>query len=195
MNINYTPLIQILEEIPDPRDSQGKRHPLSAVLSLICAAILCGQRSYSTIAEWGRNHAGELTEQLGFRHRKSPCATTLSNILKLIDLSLLQSKMGQWVDGLLEPSEAIAVDGKTLRGSKKQGADKYHLLAAISHSLGLPLMQVALSEKNNEITGMKDLLKRLICRGKILTMDAMHTQVDTAEKIVKGQGWSLKITK
>ena len=68
------PLIEILAEIPDPRHCQGKRYALSSLLALACAALLCGYRSYSAIAEWGRTYDPALPRALGFRDGQAPCA-------------------------------------------------------------------------------------------------------------------------
>ena len=45
------PLVEILAEIPDFRKAKGKRHSLSAILALACAAMMCGYQSYGAIAE------------------------------------------------------------------------------------------------------------------------------------------------
>ena len=39
---NVKPLCKILVEVDDPRDGQGQRHEFTAILMLICAAMLCG---------------------------------------------------------------------------------------------------------------------------------------------------------
>jgi hypothetical protein len=46
-------------------------------------------------------------------------------------------------------ADAIAIDGKTLRGSQKQGAPGVHLLSALAHRVGLTLAQQAVDDKTN----------------------------------------------
>ena len=67
------PLIEVFAEIPDFRRCRGKRHPLPAILSLTCCAMLCGYRSYSAIAEWGRNYGTRIAHALGFTSQHTVC--------------------------------------------------------------------------------------------------------------------------
>ena len=62
------PLIEVFAEIPDFRRPRGKHHPLPAILSRACCAMLCGYRSYSAIAKWGRNYGSRIAQALGFFH-------------------------------------------------------------------------------------------------------------------------------
>ena len=80
-------LIDILAKVPDPRNAKGKRHPLGAILALAVIAMMCGYRSYSAIAEWGRSYASTLVEALGFTPAKTPCAATLHNLFKRLDIA------------------------------------------------------------------------------------------------------------
>jgi predicted transposase YbfD/YdcC len=188
------PLIEVLAEIPDFRSQHGKRHPLAAILALACSAMLCGYRSYTAIAEWGRHYGESLVPALGFTHR-SPCAATLHTVLRYVDREAVEAKLGAWAEGLLgaEPgitalADAIAIDGKTLRDSKKQGAPGAHLLSALAHRVGLPLAQQAVEDKTNEIPVALDLLRHLVLEGRIVTMDAVLTQRQIAQHIVAARG-------
>ena len=116
-------LLDILTEVPDFRNNRGKRHPLSAILGLAVIAMMCGCRSYATIAEWGRTYHTDLPKALGFRHRKTPCASTLHYVFKDLNATALENRLTQWAITVLEdlPSktdtQAIAIDGKALCGS------------------------------------------------------------------------------
>src|SRR5262249_7716371 len=81
------PLIEVFAEIPDFRHRRGKRHPLPAMLSLACCAMLCGYRSYSAIAEWGYNYGTRIAQALGFTHNP-PCAPTLHTVFRHVDRDL-----------------------------------------------------------------------------------------------------------
>lgn len=188
-------LMDVLAQIPDFRQSKGKRYPLPAILSLAIAAILCGYKSYSAIAEWGRFYGHHLVEALGFATSKTPCASTLHNILSQLDKEALESRLMQWAQSCLDelqaesPSdEAIAIDGKTLRGSKRQGCLDAHLLSVLSQRLGLTLFQQAVADKTNEIGASEEMLKSLFLKGKVVTMDALLTQRKVAQGIVSGGG-------
>lgn len=190
MPVPIIPLIEVLVEIPDFRSSRGKRHALSAILAMACAATLCGARSYSAMADWGRNYGRALAQALGFTHAKTPCAATLHTVFGHLDVALLEQRLHHWAEQVMaaypprpEQDEAIAIDGKTQRGSKKQGAPGTHLLSALSHRLGLTLAQFAVDDKTNETLVIEDLLDVLILKGRIVTVDALNTQRYVAQTI------------
>ena len=196
------PLIEVFAAIPDFRRCRGKRHPLPAILSLACCAMLCGYRSYSAIAEWGRNYGAGMARALGFTHN-TPCAATLHTVFRHVDRDEVAAKLGAWAEGIVSSTPAapaadqaaVALDGKTLRGSRKQGAPGVHLLSALSHHLGLTLAQQAVDAKTNEITQVETVLRQLVLKDRVLTMDALLTQRHVAQTIVDAGGDYVMIVK
>jgi predicted transposase YbfD/YdcC len=82
----------------------------------------------------------------------------------------------------------IAIDGKTVRGAKGTKGKAPHLVAALAHGIGAVLGQVAVDEKSNEIPAVLELLKAFAgLAGAVITIDAMHTQHDTAQAILARQ--------
>ena len=65
-------LRKALDGVPDHRSSQGRRHPLGAILSLAVCAMRCGARSLYAIAQWGRDQGIPTGQLLGFRPGKTP---------------------------------------------------------------------------------------------------------------------------
>ena len=199
------PLIEILAEIPDFRKAKGKRHPLSSILAMACAATLCGYKSYSAMAEWGRNYGGKLVQALGFTHKKTPCASTLHTVFRNIDKEEVESKLGDWAESVMSATpdtevpedslEGVSLDGKTLGGSRKQGASGTHLLSAVSHRLGLTLTQQAGDHSTDEMRIIHEALQNLVLEGRVFTMDALNTQRNTAETITQEGGDYVMIAK
>ena len=60
-----------------------------------------------------------------------------------------------------------------------------HILSAFLHQQGVTVSQLEVGEKTNEIPMIQPLLDPLNIEGKVVTADAMHTQVKTARYIVE----------
>ena len=196
MSTQVPSLAQALSLLPDFRQAKGKRYDLLPILLLCCIAMMCGCSSQSAISDWGRNYSHHWLWRLGFKGNSAPSQSTLHPIFKGIDVLRLESLLSDWCQqlfraiGFSAPSEieGASFDGKLLCGSSKQLAAQPHLLAGLSHKLGLVLGQVAVSEKSNEITAFFDLIEMLVLEGLVITGDAIFTQRRIAEKIISKQG-------
>jgi predicted transposase YbfD/YdcC len=201
MSTSVPPLTDFLAEIPEFRKAHGKRYALLSLLLYVCVAMLCGRRSQAAIADWGKDYGQPWLVHLGFRRGWSPSQSTIHRLFKGICRERVEHALGRWALEVLrhlapgEELEVIAVDGKTLRGSAKQGAEEAHLLSALSQRLNIVLGQVAVPDATNE-TGVLDQLLDLIgIAGYVTTTDALHTQRDIAQAIVDGQGDYLQVVK
>ena len=95
--------------------------------------------------------------------------------------------------GTVEGRTVIAVDGKTVRGARLGQASAPHLLSALDHATGAVLSRARVADKSNEIPAIRELLEPLDPGGVVVTADAMHTQVDTAQWI-RDQGGHYVLT-
>ena len=188
-------LLDILAEVSDPRHKKGKRHPLTSILALIVIGLLANHKGYTSIATWARNQP-ELAKALGFRSAKPPCAATIHNLLKRLDVVSLEASLTKWVFSKLEDFqvlktkglEGIAIDGKELCGSKDpETGFRTHLLAAVSHETGIVLAECAVDGKTNEIPISTQLLKAFDVIGKVVTTDALLTQKTFCEEVLENK--------
>jgi len=180
-------LIEVLAAITDPRRRRGIRHPIASVLALAVMAALGGMRSYEATAEWAQGLPKDLFKRLRCWCHRAPSEATFRRVLQSVNASEIDAKVGAWLAGLTD-LKAVALDGKTLRGSSDGDRPACHLLAAITHESGVVVAQEKVAEKSNEIPGAKPLLARLDLKGSTVTADAMHTQTDLARFLVEEKG-------
>src|SRR5580658_795888 len=83
-------LLEVLAQVPDPRSRHGRRHPLSAVLSLAVLAMLSGAKSYQAIAQFGRDEGFTLAQVLGFTRGKTPTKSTFSVLFRILDVQAFE---------------------------------------------------------------------------------------------------------
>jgi predicted transposase YbfD/YdcC len=183
-------LLHLLAQVPDPRKRRGRRHPLAALLATGIAAVIADSRSFAAIGQWAGDAGPEALAALG-ADRGPAEESTYRRAFVLVSADVLDRVLGAWLwtravqaGGRL----VIATDGKTVRGAKGKNGKAPHLVAALAHGIGAVLGQVAVEEKSNEIPAVRELVKAFTdVAGAVFTIDAMHTQTDTAKAILARQ--------
>ena len=182
-----------------PRDRRGVRHSLFTVLSLAVTGVLAGCRSLTAIWEHATNLTGADLRSLGVEAGQAlPSESTIRRVLLDLDPTDLNTRLRSWFctrTGTIEGRTVIAVDGKTMRGARLGQASAPHLLSALDHATGAVLTQQRVAGKSNEIPALRELLEPLDLDGAVVTADAMHTQVDTAQWITRRGGHYLLTVK
>ena len=181
-----SPWILVLNQVEDPREvSCNTRHSVTTVLFIVFVTVLCGATN------WEEMHylaSGEdFTKWLGSHIDLSggiPSKWTLERVVSLIPTAQLQPLFAMFREHAKE-MDTVAIDGKTLRGSKGWGkGHPLHLLHAWSVEEGVCLAQVPVDEKSNEITAFPRLVSQLELKGTVVTADAIHTQRESVKAVV-----------
>jgi DDE_Tnp_1-associated/Transposase DDE domain len=190
-------LVEELATVPDPRSRKGRRHPLTAILSLTVVATLAGMKSLAASAQFGRDHGQALAHALGFTGPKTPTKSCLSKLFRRLDVAALEEALGRWLLGRVRHHgwDAIALDGKTARGSADGDVPGAHLLSAYVPAVAAVLKQIRVDAKTNEHKAGLRLLGVLPLAGKVVTADAMFTHRDFAQEVRDQGGDYLLIVK
>ena len=158
------------------------RHSLGSVLALAAAAVAAGAQSFTAIGEWAADAPQRVLAQLGARfdprrdRHIAPAEATVRRVLCDIDGDDLDAAISGWITTIANTPAAIAVDGKSLRGTfARTGGAGVHLLSALTHQDGTVLAQQQVTAGTSEITWMQPLLDPLDLTGVVVTVDALHT--------------------
>ncbi len=180
-------LLAVLETVSDARKARGKMHPMQYILACALCATLAGAKSFVAIADWAQDQSREDLKRIGSKYGRAPNERTFRRVLKEVNVAEIDDKTGAWVarQQALQPGQALALDGKTLRGSRDGESQQVHLLSAIVHGSSVVIAQTPVPGKTNEITCVEPLLRNLDIEGCVVSADALHTQKKTAQYIVE----------
>ena len=123
---------------------------------------------------------------LGIKRLTTPDSSTLHRIFKRLDVGAFEAVLGRWLsDRGLQSEEAVALDGKTLRGIHGDEVPGVHLVAAFTHNSGIVLTQEMAPGKGQELAAVKTVLARLDLQGHVVTGDALLAQRELCKQVVK----------
>ena len=173
-------LKELLSEVEDPRVEGRTTHPLVNILVLGLATILSGGESFPDMVRFSEAKKEFFSEWLDMS-AGVPSHDTFERIFELLDPKGLGEVLVQWTKPVR--SGVVAIDGKTLRATKR-GKDKpVHLVQAYAKEGGVVLGQLMVDEKSNEITALPELIRSMDLEDCIVTLDAMGTQKNVAKEI------------
>jgi hypothetical protein len=174
-----------IREAKDPRKARGIRHALGVVLGIAVCAVLCGARSYRAIGDWAKALREQDLSRFGSRRGTVPSESTIRRLLQGIDAEEFDGRIGRWLlRRQVLAGKAVAMDGKTLRGSRDAEQSAVHLLSAVIHKEGIVVAQRRVDTKTNEITQVQPLFDQINIEGAVVTADALLTQRAIAEYLV-----------
>lgn len=163
------PLVAVFADLPDPRrETENKLHARTDVLVLATCAVIGGAESWDAIALFGR------CEEAFFRRFLAlgngiPSPDTFERVFAKLDPVAFAAAFGRWLSAALETTGLvpIALDGKSVRGSKKATSTGcLHLVSAWATPARRTLGQVSVPEGSNEIAAVPALLAVLELRGR-----------------------------
>ena len=202
LTINLTELLERLQAVPDQRKRRGVRYPLAVLLAIAVLAKLCGQSQVHALAGWAHERAAELSAVFGLKRARMPHPTTWTRVLgnavaaAAIEAALQPLLVLPSAEVPERASRQIALDGKTLRGTIPSTASSgVHLLTAYQVDDGVPLLQVKVGAKANELVVAPHILAELDLQGVLVTGDAMFAQRSLSSQIVEAGGdycWIVK---
>jgi hypothetical protein len=182
-------------QVPDPRRPQSRRHPLSAMLTLVALGLLMGGRDMLNI--WRR--AAKLDQRqraaigLKVRHKESerlkmPGYDALNDLMNDIDPKAYAAALTQWLQantGILPRS--LAIDGKSI-GDGKCGM----IITLCRHEDGRPVAMIPATGKkeDSEVSEARALLAdpQVRLENALITADPLHNKEPTLRGIVEKGG-------
>ena len=174
--------------IEDDRCKADVRHPLTAILKLVMVAVLCGIDELGKIVDYGNSKKEFLSKE--FDINEIPSKSTLTRIFAMLSPHWL----GLCIVGILKSlikstHEQIMLDGKAIRSTDAiRTIEKMMTIVTAYTDTGISLGQVTVDNKSNEIPAVRELTDMLDIKGAVLTMDALHCQKDTVERVINNGG-------
>jgi hypothetical protein len=188
-------LYERFRALEDPRSGHGLHHRVASTMACAAVATLLGAGSYQGYEDVCRRLTRRQLRALHCHYDRekdryvSPSDTTFFRVLGFIDPAHFERIIAGW---LLEQEigqiQALAVDGKVLRGTRRGEGKPLALLSVVTHALRTTLRSVQIAEKSNEIPAIKPLLAGMNLEGSLVTADAMHCQQESARYITQDLG-------
>jgi len=192
-------LVEHLKTVGDFR-RRIESYPLWSLLAIVALAYLCGgPRGQKDLVKFAQHLSQAQRHAVGIRRDRrtgrypAPSQPTFSRLLSQVDGEQIQAAIlafQQQVRGAPPKEEAVAIDGKAARRSRGQ-----QVLTAVSVPSQYYLRSAPVPvDKTNEIPVARTFFRHLDLEGRLVGLDALHTQIETACDLLQEAGADYQLT-
>jgi hypothetical protein len=191
-------LTEHFRKVPEYR-AFVESYPVWSLLTLVLLAVLCeAPRGQKDLAKFARGFSKAQRRALGIRrnpqgHYPTPCQSTFCRLFQRVDAREVEQRIlaiQEQIRGQAPKEDLIVLDGK----EPKHGGGQIVLSAVTVPSqfyLGSAIVE---KDKTNEIPVARELFQRLDLEGRMVSLDALHTQDETARALVLEHGADYLLT-
>ena len=192
-------LSEIFMTIPDHRVTGRCTYLLSDLLTIALLTYLCGGEDYVDMSGFAHYRARDFGLLL-YCPDKSPSPDTFERLMSSVKPEEIERCLVEYGKKFLDTlaEKHIAIDGKKLRGTspKNRGNKGDYIMNAFVNDNHIVIGQQLLKDKENEIVAIPQLLDKLDIENAVISIDAIGTQVNIANKITeKGAHCFLAVSK
>lgn len=184
-------LVGYLKQVPDFR-GRIESYPVWSLLAIMACATLCdAPRGQKDLAAFSKKLSQGQRRALGIRRNgagqyPAPSQPTFSRLLKAVDrVAVDQAVLAfhRQVRGDPPKEDLVVLDGK-----EPNHGGGHSILTAVTVPSQHYLGSAVVDQKTNEIPVARELFARLDLEGRIVSLDALHTQSQTARELVQEKG-------
>ena len=170
--------LDYIGNIEDHRAQDNQRYSVAEIIFLTVVGIFADCSNWKEIEQFGKSTISLLREYLPYKEG-TPSDDTLRRFFRILDSDSLSESLSLWLKASLNidcKDSTIALDGKSLCGSKNANQRAIHTISAYLCKDKITLMQKQVDSKSNEITAAPELLDIIDINGAVVTGDAMMCQ-------------------
>ena len=194
-------LFALFSDISDYRCLRRSNYELAFMLTTLVIAFLAGHTSTYQAVTWMHTPAA-LAVFAGFDILFSkghvPSYDTYARMLRKLDHEELALEFTNWMNCILLPANIhMAIDGKGLVGATERikGKKTPYVLNVVETTTGLTIASIPIQEKTNEIKAIPEILAWVTICSNMISIDAIGTQAEIIQTILKEQGDFLLLVK
>ena len=191
-------VMDALGDVEDFRGENGRQYELWSLLGLVVIGLAAGLNSLAQIARFGQRRRG-LVRQLGMK--RAPSHATLWRAVTHVKPAELGRALRRVGGKLLQERyrRVVAVDGKTMRGSRGAQGGPAQTVAICEHGTGAAVDSVEIRKRQCELTASRKAVKALLKEKpevRVVTGDALYAdEVLVADISKAGKDYVVKLKK